>query len=491
MEILRKKIALQLFVILCLGSSYAQTSFYRIFSGSGYDKAEGIAQLADSTYIVTGSSSSFQNAPSQALLLKLDKNGFHQWSKVYGGSEFEVGRRVLPVENVGYYVCGTSSSNNHAFDGYVIFTDLMGNLIWEKWYDINNSWERINDALLLPDTSILLLGETTNTPDQLSDRLMIRIDKNGSVHWQQQLNTLGNDFLQKGVLLNDSTVVVAGTQFNSDSLQNKAYIAAFRTNGMLVWDTLTGKNGNYWLNDVQLIAGNFIAAGEKIQNGKTDKDDYTIFITNYGLVYAEYDYYAAYDSRIVGFVNYKAFPGNKIFSGGQSNDPNFTFPSGEDFILSRCASAYYWDGYGKSYSGVGQDQMNHIIQTKDSFAICVGFHSDEGFSPGGNSLFVLKLGSDSNFPSDNHSTIYSILSLEETSENVAQVSIYPNPVGNEFTILSEQEIQQLEVVDALGQPINFVYINSHTIDTQNWKSGVYFLKIQVNNQQYTKKICKQ
>ena len=35
--------------------SYGQNSFFKLYSGSGYDHGEGIAQLEDSSYAITGS----------------------------------------------------------------------------------------------------------------------------------------------------------------------------------------------------------------------------------------------------------------------------------------------------------------------------------------------------------------------------------------------------------------------------------------------------
>ena len=49
-----------------------QIDFYKIYTNNGYDFGQGIVQLEDSSYVVTGSSSSFQNGASQAFLLKVD-----------------------------------------------------------------------------------------------------------------------------------------------------------------------------------------------------------------------------------------------------------------------------------------------------------------------------------------------------------------------------------------------------------------------------------
>ena len=71
--------------------SYGQNSFFKLYSGSGYDRGEGIVQLEDSSYAITGSSSSWGES-SQAFLLKIDTAGNYLWSQSYGGPESEEGR---------------------------------------------------------------------------------------------------------------------------------------------------------------------------------------------------------------------------------------------------------------------------------------------------------------------------------------------------------------------------------------------------------------
>ncbi|MFM8242588.1 MAG: hypothetical protein ACKN86_07265, partial [Crocinitomicaceae bacterium] len=75
-------------------SGFSQISFYKLYSGTGYDKGEGVVQLADSSYTITGSSSSW-SGNSDAFLLHLDSLGNYKWSRNYGGDEADIGRRVL------------------------------------------------------------------------------------------------------------------------------------------------------------------------------------------------------------------------------------------------------------------------------------------------------------------------------------------------------------------------------------------------------------
>ena len=245
-------------------------SFHKVFSGNGYDKALGVAQLPDSSYLITGSSSSFDEAPAQAFLLSLSKSGTYQWSKAYGGTEFEEGVRVLPVAGFGNYIIGTSSSGTSAnFDAVVYFTDNAGNLLWEKYFD-NGGWERISDALLLSDTSVIMVGETDATNSGNPDIYLMRIDKTGNINWSMQMGTPGLDRLTAIEKTSDSTFVVAGTMYNQDSLLNKAYVAHYHINSSLDWEVNLGAKGAFTINDIVVLASDILVVGEGKQTGKID-----------------------------------------------------------------------------------------------------------------------------------------------------------------------------------------------------------------------------
>lgn len=480
---------LAVLLLFCAFEGKAQISFYRVFGGKGYDRGEGIAQLPDSSYIITGSSSSFEDAPSQAFLLKLNKYGFHVWSKEYGGSEFEEGKRVLFVPNYGYYIVGTSSSSGSGnFDGYVVFTDLSGNQQWEKWYD-KGGWERFHDAILMPDTSLVLFGETNANPEETEDQYAVRIDKNGEIIWQQQQGGVGVDYFNKGVKVTDTTYAVVGTAYLADSLKSKASIAYYHVDGSLLWDTLTGSNGEYLLNDVQFVFNRLMCVGEKIRTGKTDKDNYQVFLTVDGGFLSDEDSYNANENRYVGFVNYTASPGDKYFLVTQGYDPQFSYQGGEDCIINRFNSFFYWDGYGAGYNGLGQDQINQIIQTNDGYAVTIGYHSDPGFTTGGTSLFVVKLANDNNFPASGNADVYSILSVENL-ESTPDFAFYPNPVNGLLYIDNQSTFEQIEVTDLTGKQVFSGTYPLVSIETSTWNSGTYLLRFSANGNWYSRKVVK-
>ena len=133
----------------------AQIEFFKNYTNNGYDFGQGVVQLEDSSYVITGSSSSFQDGAAQAFLLKIDSLGNHVWAHDYGGIETDWGRRVLYKKNVGFFIAGyTNSMGNGGYDAYLIKTDEQGTKLWEKTFG-KEGWEKIMIELLKNWTELI------------------------------------------------------------------------------------------------------------------------------------------------------------------------------------------------------------------------------------------------------------------------------------------------------------------------------------------------
>lgn len=464
-------------------------SFHKVFSGNGYDKALGVAQLPDSSYLITGSSSSFDEAPAQAFLLSLSKTGTYQWSKAYGGTEYEEGVRVLPVSGFGNYIIGTSSSGPSLnFDAVVYFTDNAGNLLWEKYFD-NGGWERISDALLLSDTSVIMVGETDATNSGNPDIFLMRIDKTGNLNWSIQMGTPGLDRLTTVEKSSDSTFVVGGTTFNQDSILNKGYVASYHINSSLNWEIILGSKGNFFINDLVVSPTDILVIGEGIQLGKTDFDAYRANLSFAGVVNLTEEGYVPQSARYTQAIRYNAATGPKHFVTSQLINTTYpTFINGEDAFIFRFDGGFYWDNYGVGYSGIGQDQFSHMINTLDGFAIAVGMHTFYG--AGGTSAMVVKIGDDANFPVFLPSPLVeNIVSLSENNLDDS-ISVFPNPFQEKFTITSKQATN-LTVFSSIGELITSCSFQDYQlIDTTNWPTGVYFLEFTTKSGKSVMKVLK-
>ena len=70
------------------------------------------------------------------------------------------------------------------------------------------------------------------------------------------------------------------------------------------------------------------------------------------------------------------------------------------------------------------------------------------------------------------------------------LQIYPNPVVKTFTIKTDEKIISVELYDTLGRKIQYLK-NEPTHNIERLSSGVYFVKVQTDKNQYIEKLIKE
>ena len=470
------------FIILCVSLlSYGQNNFFKMYSGSGYDRGEGIVQLEDSSYVVTGSSSSWGES-SQAFLLKIDTVGNYLWSQSYGGAESEEGKRVLYNADLGFYIAGFSNSfGSGDFDAYLVKTDLNGNKLWEKTYGKPSNWERINDAIWTKDSTILMVGEVQATNGAASDILIIHADKNGDTLWTKTFGGTGEDLANTIISVQDSLFVIGGEMFIPDSNLVKGFILKMNAQGTIIWvDTLGNLAGKYGVSDLSLGIDEiyFIGFREvntetfKFYGGRYDLDGNLIFDnTNFDLTQIEY-------LREVSFLPNQ----NKIAIAYQALNST-TSQGNYDLVVANYDEDINWLNQFRTINNEGLDEAGQVLATNDGTYITVGTNASTGLfentNNGGSHIYVMKVGANNDFPiTYNVSTLNQLVEIESLG-NTIQAKISPNPFNEELTISlsSEIPIQGIIYNALLEEVLKFDIFGETTIETSNLSSGAYFVKL--------------
>src|SRR5690554_2628720 len=138
-----------LVIIVCLPfMGESQIYFKKRFTSGPFDQGNGLTQLPDSSYAITGTSGGFNNESGEAFLMITDSLGNQKWTKHYGGTGDDIGVRVIHVPGDGFFIAGyTGSTVLGDFDFVVYKTDEQGVLEWEKRYG-NENWDVLHDAKL-------------------------------------------------------------------------------------------------------------------------------------------------------------------------------------------------------------------------------------------------------------------------------------------------------------------------------------------------------
>ena len=473
------------FIILCVSLlSYGQNNFLKMYSGSGYDRGEGIVQLEDSSYVVTGSSSSWGES-SQAFLLKIDTVGNYLWSQSYGGPESEAGKRVLYNADLGFYIAGFSNSfGSGDFDAYLVKTDLNGNKLWEKTYGKPSNWERINDAIWTKDSTILMVGEVQATNGEASDILIIHADKNGDTLWTKTFGSIGEDRANTIISVQDSLFIIGGEMFIPDSNLVKGFILKMNTAGDIIWqDTITDLAGKYGVTDLSLGVNVIYAVGFREINpenfddyaGKFDINGTLIFqYTKQDLVQIESNYFSE-----VLFLPSQ----NKIAIAYRTLNPGFGEQDYDIVIANFDGFDLGWLDQFRTINNEGLDENSQLLATNDGTYVTVGTNSSTGLfentSNGGSHIYVMKVGANNVFPiTYNVNTLNQLVEIESLGSTI-QAKISPNPFNEELiiSIASEIPIQGIIYNALLEQVLQFDIFGETTIETSNLSPGAYFVKL--------------
>ncbi|MGV3631552.1 MAG: T9SS type A sorting domain-containing protein [Bacteroidota bacterium] len=453
----------------------AQISFFKAYSDQGYEVGEGIVQLPDSGYLLTGSTSS-TTAHAQAFISRVDSMGTRLWTKTYGGSESEHGRRIFFVENDGIYVAGQSNSGTSFHDAYFFKTDLSGNLLYEKTYG-SLSYDNILDGVMLPDTSFLLVGETYNTSNEQENLYLLRINKLGDTLWTKNIGSEGKDVARAVAILNDTTVMIAGEYYIPDSLMRKAMLMRLHVDGTVEWTKTYGISGNYAFNDLHIQGTTIRAVGNHEYDPVTGyRHQYVFRCDEDGIPDIQYDDVHDGDFSFEHLVQYGPNPDNFYFCTKASDSPQInTYEDGSDLLIYRfTGSGMYYIGPSFFPSNTGDDIANEAIPTSDGGAMLIGWN--EHPVNGGSNLILIKIGPNDQFAfSHTIPLVESLVSLEEEPQE--EFGFYPNPVQDVLFVGSPGKIN-IQVRDHSGRIVMIESLVNGKLDVSELSPGLYFLSVE-------------
>lgn len=477
------RIKLTIALLIITATVKSQIAFYNTYASSSFDEGHGLVQLADSSYLITGSTASFTGF-SDIFVTHLTKNGTFDWSKQFGGENNDRGRRIFYDDTTGIWCFGTSNSPGaQSYDFYMANADEFGNQQWETFIGTSD-WEYLSDAIRLVNGDFILTGQSSGSNSLGDDGYLARVDMSGSIVWEIQLQTAEDDKLNAIANLNDSVFVIGGQSFNGDT--QAAFLLAFSIDGDTLWHQyyeplLVGE-----IHGISIFENEIYAVGGLTGTGETKPDLWMLRTDSQGNII--YDHLDVRDETAY-FSKVQMVGDGRLYTSLISDSPSFNpFTNGVDFFFMKYHQNLFWNGVSQSFSGVNDDMVHQMIQTNDNGIALIGTVSDDRTmdSPGTH-ITVIKIGpSDEIVPTPTTDQLVSIKPAEST-----EISVYPNPFNEYVNINMPAFVKgNFEIIGLDGRIVLNGTLNNNQIATDQLKDGIYMLKIKLGGELITKKLLK-
>ncbi len=471
------------FLFLSLGA-YAQidtVGHMQLFGGGSNDVAEEISATSDGGFMLVGSTSSSSWGNTDAYLIKVDSNCNHQWSKAIGGANNDWGYSVKQTFDKGYIVAlSTNSYGKGGYDACLMKRDSLGNFEWTKTYG-GNDWDFAYSVVQTYDSGYVFCGETYSNSAGFSDVYIVKTNNAGDTVWTK---TMGGTLVDKGnaiIETSDSNLVVAAMR-NTSTDSTQIYLIKLKNDGTLLWDSLYGdslyetahcvleaSNGDY------VVGGSSTSLGSDLSNYilRTDNNGNTIFGKYYNSN-GEEEIYSIIEDPYSNLV----CAGYTDGFGNGKNDVHVFVVDIAGWWLWRSATYGYWGNEkGKSIA----------IAKKNTFSFAVAGFSD-GLGNGLEDALLICLDTVYSGQPSTIDTVVNPIPLNiPTLNDGLKIKIYPNPASSSVVLEMPNQANanySFRLLNILGEELMTVSIKSGSsnVNLEKFVPGMYLVQVVTQNQ---------
>lgn len=252
------------------------TLWTSLFDGPGDEIGRCVQQTTDGGYIIVGSTESYGAGSFDVWLIKTDEDGNEEWSRTFGGSNYDYGYYVKQTLDSGYILIGdTYSFSSGANDIWLIKTDEHGEEQWNNTFGgIHYEWGYCVQPT--SDGGYILTGVFSNISADSSDLILIKTDENGEEEWTRYFG--GNSF-DAGVYVieNDEGDYIATGYTSTSASECNVWLIKVNATGESLWSRSYGGTGRDEGRCVQQTEdGGYAIAGGTMSFGGSDKDAWLI-----------------------------------------------------------------------------------------------------------------------------------------------------------------------------------------------------------------------
>ncbi|MBN1697343.1 MAG: hypothetical protein JW881_07500 [Spirochaetales bacterium] len=212
----------------------------QIFGGAGYDEACVVQAVDDDCIIFGGNTSSFGSGDSDFWVVKTDSLGKVIWEKRYGKSGDDRLCSLIHTSDNGCIVTGhidsaDFSENENEWILQIIKISSQGGIMWQKAFVYESSvkqWTELTHSIDETEDGNFIIAVTTELVyGKGLDCHILKIDRRGNILWQKAYGGSENDFILSVKEMPDNGYLLAGKTYSFDVQRADSWILKILPNG--------------------------------------------------------------------------------------------------------------------------------------------------------------------------------------------------------------------------------------------------------------------
>lgn len=307
-----------------------ETIWGRTYGTEWDDSGVKIAELADSTLLVAGVTKAHAEYWYINYIIRITDQGDVIWSQIFGGNHWDQAYEKPLQDSTGdIYILGTTQSfGSGAKDINLTKMDLLGNVLWSKYFGMGldiNDW---GYGLDLMDDGTLMITARINHTSNSSESAFIRVDADGEILSTRSFYTNNPCFFRTSSFMGNSEIISVGRLLDLNSGVEDALVVRF-VDFEVQWAKRFGTSGFTYATSVSPGSNGISLTGHTIGNGTDQEDNMLLTLDDNGeLLWGKRYGGALNDAGTSGTDLIRREDGFYIFSG------TYSFGAGDqDFYL--------------------------------------------------------------------------------------------------------------------------------------------------------------
>ena len=194
-------------VYLMRVNKYGALLWSKTFGGIKIDQGQDIIETTDSGFAIIGYTNSFDTNSYQMYFIKTDKNGDTIFTKTIGEIDWDFGYALKQTSDGGYILAGETYKLGNS-KGYIVKLDSIGNVSWRKTFGgINN--DKFEDVIITSLGDFIFTGSSESFGNN-KQAYVVKTNNLGVLTWQKTFGYPGTDFAKSIVELPSGELVFVG-----------------------------------------------------------------------------------------------------------------------------------------------------------------------------------------------------------------------------------------------------------------------------------------